>query len=80
MNQELPPGKYEFRPHDEPGYRTRNRRDRIEWLMEQLLHELRELRRDRDLIPEYTDEELEEGYKAMAVEEAANPNCYDWED
>lgn len=79
MNHELSLGKYEFHPN-EVGLRSKSRRDRIEWLMEQLLHELRELRRDRDLVPEYTDEELAEGYKAMADEEAANPNCYDWED
>lgn len=67
MSEELQIGKYEFYPND-----------RIQQLIEELLFELRQLRRGRRLMPEYTDDELERLYKEMADDEAANPDCHEW--
>lgn len=69
MSQELQIGKYEFYPND-----------RLQQLIEELLFELRQLRRSRSPAPEYTDDELERLYKEMAEEEANDPDIYDWKD
>lgn len=67
MSQELQLGKYEFYPND-----------RLRQVIEELLYELRQLRRGRRLAPEYSDDELELMYKEMAEDEAANPDCFEW--
>ena len=66
---ELQLGKYEFYPND-----------RLQQLIEELLFELRQLRRGRSLTPEYTDDELERLYKEMGADEAADPNYHEWVD
>jgi hypothetical protein len=66
MSQELQLGKYEFYPND-----------RIQRLLEELLFELRQLRRSRRFMPVYTDDELDRLYKEMAEHEAANPDCFE---
>ncbi len=55
MSQELQLGKYEFYPYD-----------RLQQLIEELLSELKQLRRSRRLLDEDSDEELERGYREMA--------------
>jgi hypothetical protein len=67
MNQELQLGKYEFYPND-----------RIQQLFEEILFELRQFRRSRRFVPEYSDDELDRLYKEMAEDEAVNPNCFGW--
>jgi hypothetical protein len=69
MSQELQLGKYEFYPND-----------RLQQLIEQLLHELRRLRRSGRSKPEYTEDGLDRMYKEMADYEAANPDCFEWVD
>lgn len=68
MSQDLQLGKYEFYPND-----------RLQELIEELLYELRQWR-SRKLKAEYSDGDVERGYKEMAEYEAANPDCYDWTD
>lgn len=46
MNKELELGKYEFHPN-EKDYRSEDRRARIEWLIEELIYELRRHRGGR---------------------------------
>ena len=78
MNQDMEIGKYEFHPNKEPGSRTGNRRDRIEWLMEELIRELKQFRRERNEILEYTDEELEASYRELANDEEAEAKALEW--
>lgn len=69
MNKELQLGKYEFYPND-----------RIQQLLEEILFELRLLRRGRRFAPEYTEDELDRLYKEMADDEVANPGIPVWEE
>lgn len=69
MNQELQLGKYEFYPNE-----------RLQRLIEELLYELKQLRRSKSSMPEYSEDELERMYKEMAEDEAANPDCHEWKD
>lgn len=66
---ELQLGKYEFYPDD-----------RLQQLIEELLFELRQLRRSRRLAPEYTEDELDQLYNEMAEDETSNPNIHDRND
>ena len=68
MSQELQLGKYEFYPSDRQ-------------LIDELLFEIRELRRELRKAKDAkagTDEEMEEGYRQLAEAEAADPNYFDW--
>jgi hypothetical protein len=61
-------GKYEFYPNDRH-------------LLEELLHEIRELRRDlrRSLSSQVPDETvLDNEYAHLAKAEEADPNYFDW--
>ena len=69
MSQELVLGKYEFYPND-----------RLQRLIEELLFELRRIRRGRRIDTEPSDDELERLYEEMAAYEAANPDCHEWVD
>lgn len=61
-------GKYEFYPND-----------RLQQLIEELLYELRQLRRSKRLMPEYSEDEVERMYKEMEDDESADPtNCFEW--
>lgn len=62
-------GKYEFYPND-----------RLQRLIEELLHELKQLRRSKNSTPEYSEDELDRMYKEMADDEAADPDCHGWKE
>lgn len=68
MSNDLHVGKYEFYPNDRH-------------LLEELLHEIRELRRElkRSLgSSELYDAALDEEYAQLAKAEAADPHYFDW--
>jgi len=69
MSQELQLGKYEFYPND-----------RIQQLLEEILFELRQLRRSRRFAPAHSEDELDRLYKEMAEDEPANQDINVWEE